>query len=458
MTPLLLPQGSLLRPGPRGIALVLCLWIVVLVAIIAVGVSNLMRLERTASASHFDRMQAAEFARMGTDSVAGALLRATAATNYAWVTTPGQLYTGTLPIAAGNKSAPSLLVPLSSGTAPSATPSPAVLTPPNLNVSQLADPSRHVITEEHGAGGTALKMPIKWIYVRKDGSLDAADVPVLTDKSNPIVGRYAYWADDESARINVNLAWTRDAVNTSPTGSPTRVNLNALPGMNAVFAKEVHDSVTTDSYQSAPRFFNSPEDFSGLSEEAATALLDNRFDVTHFNHDPDTTFFNEPRIVLTTKFATANPGLTPGDPKARPYLDVLADDGVDPGAYTNINSTKMTATIQKLRSYLERTDWPFMPGTSFQQKYYSTYPTASQSQRLTQLAINIIDYVRSKESGLAIVPPTRGAVQLDGSFLFGAGGLRGHQRERLCRPLSCAVYHGNRCLDEFRPERVEVQI
>lgn len=60
-------------------------------------------------------------------------------------------------------------------------------------------------------------MPVKWIYVLQDGQLTAPAAsganavfnvqgqPVPTDK-NPIVGRIAFWADDESAKINVNTA------------------------------------------------------------------------------------------------------------------------------------------------------------------------------------------------------------------------------------------------------------
>jgi len=56
-------------------------------------------------------------------------------------------------------------------------------------------------------------MPVKWLYVLKDGSLKAATtvdgsgvtIPGAT-QTNPIVGRVAFWADDETAKVNINTA------------------------------------------------------------------------------------------------------------------------------------------------------------------------------------------------------------------------------------------------------------
>lgn len=411
----------------RGAALIVCLWIIILVAIIAVGISNLMRIERKASASHLDRMQAVEFSRMGMDAVVATILKSTAATNYTWASTPGQIFVGKEPVAPGNnESAPGELIRLSSGVPTNLNPQPPVLAPPNLNVPTFADPSRHVITEAlDSTTGTTVQMPLKWIYVRQNGDLDFSETPDATNKTNSLVGRFAYWCDDESSKINVNLAWTRDATNQSLPGSPTRVNLNTLPGMTPTLAAEIHEAVTPDAYASSPRFFNSPEDISRLGQDAASVLLDNRFEITHYNHDPDTTFFNESRIVLTTKHAIANPGLAKGDPDARPYLEVLKNENGDPGDYDNIDSAKLTATINKLKTYLQRTDWPLAPGSSFQEKYYGDYSEPQKSQRLIQLALNIIDYVRCKESSQELVPQTRGSLQADGTFSFGATGATG---------------------------------
>ena len=58
-------------------------------------------------------------------------------------------------------------------------------------------------------------MPVEWIYVLRDGTtgaLDAsnkfisADGSTTPSASNPIIGRVAFWTDDESCKVNVNTA------------------------------------------------------------------------------------------------------------------------------------------------------------------------------------------------------------------------------------------------------------
>ena len=56
-------------------------------------------------------------------------------------------------------------------------------------------------------------MPVEWLYVLEDGSYataasatgDEVSVPAAT-KDNPVVGRIAFWADDESCKVNINTA------------------------------------------------------------------------------------------------------------------------------------------------------------------------------------------------------------------------------------------------------------
>ena len=60
-----------------------------------------------------------------------------------------------------------------------------------------------------------LPMPVEWIYVLQDGTTGALDSTnkFMTSQpgkepssTNPIVGRVAFWADDESCKININTA------------------------------------------------------------------------------------------------------------------------------------------------------------------------------------------------------------------------------------------------------------
>ena len=89
---------------------------------------------------------------------------------------------------------------------------------------------------------TPVSMPVKWIYMLRDGTLTAPDgvdstgkiatwTSVAADKlptyQNPIVARMAFWTDDETAKININTAsegtfWDTPVCNTqSPSNSVT---------------------------------------------------------------------------------------------------------------------------------------------------------------------------------------------------------------------------------------------
>jgi uncharacterized protein (TIGR02600 family) len=63
-----------------------------------------------------------------------------------------------------------------------------------------------------GGDTQRLPMPVEWLYVLRDGSLGVLDntntfVGATTPTAeNPIVGRVAFWSDDESGKVNINTA------------------------------------------------------------------------------------------------------------------------------------------------------------------------------------------------------------------------------------------------------------
>lgn len=63
-----------------------------------------------------------------------------------------------------------------------------------------------------GGDAQRVPMPVEWLYVLQDGSVGALN-PAGTfigerpaTRENPIVGRIAFWTDDESSKININTA------------------------------------------------------------------------------------------------------------------------------------------------------------------------------------------------------------------------------------------------------------
>jgi len=63
-----------------------------------------------------------------------------------------------------------------------------------------------------GGDSQRVPMPVEWLYVLKDGSLGSLNGQdefvgsLAATTANPIVGRLAFWTDDESSKVNINTA------------------------------------------------------------------------------------------------------------------------------------------------------------------------------------------------------------------------------------------------------------
>ena len=56
---------------------------------------------------------------------------------------------------------------------------------------------------ENDAAVPYVPMPVKWLYVMRDGTIGPAS---LASDENPIIGRTAFWTDDETCKLNINVA------------------------------------------------------------------------------------------------------------------------------------------------------------------------------------------------------------------------------------------------------------
>ncbi|SDU02993.1 Verru_Chthon cassette protein A [Verrucomicrobium sp. GAS474] len=84
-----------------------------------------------------------------------------------------------------------------------------------------------------GASANVAPMPVKWLYVLADGTIAApatgsggtqAKISGASS-SNPIVGRVAFWTDDESCKVNINTAASGTYWDTPTTSSLEDGNL-----------------------------------------------------------------------------------------------------------------------------------------------------------------------------------------------------------------------------------------
>jgi len=344
------------RSSRRGIALVMVLSIILLVTILVVGLTVAMRMERSASHYHLERTRAELFARSGVD-YGQALLRGATATNRFWVSAPGTI----LASASNSFDRPDIAIALSSGLTNSTdtnstdTNAAVDLNRPGWNLSdRLLHP-----------GGTNLT--VRWIYVDEDGT--------YRDSTNTsVVGRFAFWIDDDSTRVNVNTAGRR-AGNTATLASPTQISLEALPGATDLAA--ITNFAATNIFRTTAEVFAVEPD-----------LGQSRYFLTAYSQDPDVTPWHEPRRVLTTSGNRAG---------GRPYLDILVATNATPGLLSGIEAIKLQSVYTNITPALIRTNWPYAPGSSFATKFGDS--------AVPQIALDIIEYVRSTESTNTWVQP-----------------------------------------------------
>lgn len=414
-------------PGKRwnAAALVVVLATIILLAALVVSVTIAMRMERRAAHYYSERARADLLAYEAVEAAKASIQSATAPTN-GWVSLPGRIISWPL-------SAPANFQTnfLFSGSAAAAGGNTAT----DMNRYVLSEDERTAVT---GENATSNPMPVAWIYVFKDGfrSTDLAHTNV-----SPVIGRLAYWTDDESARVDVNTAWQPQAGVSA--ANPSRVALAAIPG----FAASDIQAIAT---QASNMPFSSPDDARRLAG-LGSILSSNRFLTTHYTHSPRLNPWGEPKIYLTTQkkdlpasIASLPARTTPGTNDLGAYssdyfLDILPTDNADPGGVVAVDANKITVQVARLRNLLGRADWPYAPGTSFGQKF-----KGFDTNRTTQLAIDIIDYVRSADSTNGMVIPirgtwTNGGFSTNGSSTFGPECVVGSSRHPVLTEMGFTV-------------------
>lgn len=380
----------------RAMALVVVLSFVVFLSLIVVALVVAMRLERQAAHFYSEKVGADFFAYEGVEMVKAGIRSQTTGTNRIWISMPGRIMAWT-----NGLSEPAVVTELFSGTA-------AGDDSCNLNRRSVSGDFLTTIT---GEATEILPMNVGWIYVFEDG---VRSTELAHQSVSRVIGRFAYWADDESARVDLNTAW-KQAGNTNLAGDLSRVSLLAIPSLFEADADAIHD-------QARQMPFNSPDEARRLSASLAEILSTNRFLVGYRSIAPDLNPWGQPKLFLTTQKANIRDGNT------NTFLDILTADNIDPGQIANVSAAKFNTVANRILTAMARRDWPYSPGVSFIDKY--------GERKAAQIALNIIEYVRSVESTNIIVEPVR-ATYAGGKLSFQSSGneLIGNTR----RPLMSEV-------------------
>lgn len=378
----------------RGAALIVVLSVVVLAAVIVVSLTTAMRLERQSAAAYSSRAQAGLFAQEGVDNVASSIMEATKS-GQKWVSMPGQIISSTNSFSLKDSLE---RYPLYSATSDEAGDTV------NLNRLVRSEDNKTLLDGKNNESQSP--MNVGWIYVRQDGTREVSQAIDKNNVQNPIVGRYAYWADDESGRINLNTAW-KEIANPNSLNHPSRVSLTALPDWTSSEADAIHTSA-----QNFP--FVSPND----ARRIAPNLSSLRFSTTHKSASAATNPWGEPKIFLTTRLDRLPPEIQQLDESERwkYYFDLTTTDNADPGTFNKLDAGKVSRTLKHLCDMLKREGWPY--GESSFSERYGDLNTA-------QIAVDLVEYVRSIESKVKFVSPLRTFYTESGNFELSGSNVGG---------------------------------
>jgi len=245
------PQRPSANSGRRGIALVLVLSVLVLLTILVVGFLSRATTDRSSAAAYSDGGRTSLLADNAINIVQAQIDHASTRPDTAWASQPGMVRTfkqsGTLSQAYKLYSDADMVatsVDIAAATTALAAWGSSSAHFVDLNEPVEADGQREYpvidpsaldknsdgtskvegfdapVTStpiQSGANANRIPMPVRWLYVLEDGQVVAptntsgttATIPGASSSGtsvNPIVGRIAFWTDDETCKLNINTA------------------------------------------------------------------------------------------------------------------------------------------------------------------------------------------------------------------------------------------------------------
>lgn len=365
----------------NGSALVLVLGVVAIVSALVVSLVLASKLERLSAFHYAERVRASFMAQEAVATSQMMLGSAFAQTNAVIATSPGKL------AVRPTNTTTTTTVDLSSGVSANNAADHSV----NLNRAVLSGDKLPIINPLGG------EMRVGWVYVRRDGTRSTNGVPAYNG-NNPVIGRYAFWVDDETSRVNLNTADRRQ-------DNGFVLSQVDLTTMTTNLTAPMASSIKNDA---AGRPFQSLGETARVGSEAAAVISTNRFYFTHYNRSSYLNPWGEPKIFLTTQISNLPPEIRnlPANERERYFFDILTSPTADPSRNSSISFAKLTRLLNRINPMLEREDWPLAQGESFYKKYKSYSPLSEK--RITQIALDIVQYIRSAESENPTVSQIRG--------------------------------------------------
>jgi len=326
---------------PPGSAIVVTLLFLAIITVLVVGMFSVMQPEQISATNSFANVRATALCQMAADQavalIRGATTTAEAAANTNgvatnggefWASQPGQItvfYNNPANNPTNNNGAVDKANSVNLYSTSNVTPADASTTG-TVDLNQQLFSGNYPIASPNSitaTSGSAMNMNVQWINVLQDSTLAASN-------SNQVIGRYAFWVDDELAKINVNTADGTERSGTSPLntsgtgnaypnsgtnsfgfGTPTEVDLQALmTGGSTPISQATAQLISTRSganpYTSGTISpFNDPSEILQATG-ASTLYSDNNFNLTAYNRAPEMNIFGEPKIfIMPTAYGPA---------------------------------------------------------------------------------------------------------------------------------------------------------
>ncbi len=297
-----------------------------------------------------------------------------------------------------------------------------------------------------------LPMPVPWLYLLADGSLIAPQaipggvrVPGADRERKQIIGRIAFWTDDDTCKVNLNTAshgnyWDVPRVDTTAdrayaSNQPRNGEFQSYPGhpaatdLKAVFPGLADEQIFTmaprissrGEANDADRLYASVDevlfDMDRAEQSAPPADIGvGRFFLTAHSRAPELNLFNQPRISLWPVSHRTGPYRTAYDNLAEfcATLDghIYGFQRADP--HSNNEAASLARNWQILQ-YLDRLGSKTIPGFGG-----AFVPGKYSEAGFRQILTEIFDYVRTtnlRDSSLA--DATKGfAVKRENSVFY----------------------------------------
>jgi hypothetical protein len=335
----------------RGVALVLTLGILAIVTLLLIAFVTSMRVENMASKNFNDLIKARQLAQAAVDEAVATIRAAT-------------------PVITNNPSYPSSFVTYFTSPGLIITSCVGCVNAwSNAALYSAIDPNPLIqdpqidLNAGNWITGTncSYSPPCDCFTPGKPGHhtpINAGWIPVLPINNGPILGRFAYWVDDESAKVNINVAGTRG--NDLEGRTPAAIDLLAL-------------------FYANPPSYNDQVDITNFTAVLPFDTLESIKAVTNFGtltgfHNG----INQDKYYTNQFYMTVNstsPDLTPWGTKRPNLTQIVA---------TNTTTNAVGAIVATL-SDPSLSTWF---GQTFSNKYNPPYG-------VYQIAASIIDYINT---------------------------------------------------------------